>query len=154
MTLLEMTNRVAAAAPFYIRDDTPAQLLLEAIDRLEDCENTPRSDVEVEGSAREIVGILGALYDRADQAFSDGNPGPVCPVSFVGQRPRLRGPADPSSTPGGRKRTRPSGDDDDDDDVDDDGSPNAARNKRRKAKKTKAAKPAGTGSRRSTRNNP
>ncbi|KAL6365733.1 hypothetical protein LRP88_01734 [Fusarium phalaenopsidis] len=122
MTLPEMTSRIAAAAPVYIRDDTPAQLLLEAIDRLDGAENTPRVDVEVEGSDRDIMGSLDELYDVADQAVADCNPGPICPISFVGQRPRLRGPADPSSTPGGRKRARPAdGGDGDNNDDDDDG---------------------------------
>ncbi|EEU47131.1 uncharacterized protein NECHADRAFT_77279 [Fusarium vanettenii 77-13-4] len=107
MNLSEMTSHIATTAPVYIRDDTPTQLLLKAINRLDSAENNPRTDIEVEGSDRDIMGGLGELYDVADQAVDDGNPGPTCPVSFVGQGPRLRGLADPLSTPGGRKRARP-----------------------------------------------
>lgn len=141
MNLSEMTSRIAAAAPVYIRDDTPAQLLLEAIDRLDGAENNPRTDVEVEGSDRDIVGGLGELYDVADQAVDDGNPGPTCPVSFVGQGPRLRGPADPSSTPGGRKRARPADGGDNDDEAPD---PSPSRPPKR-ARKTRSQTARGGG---------
>ncbi|EEU39423.1 uncharacterized protein NECHADRAFT_81578 [Fusarium vanettenii 77-13-4] len=103
-------------------------LLLEAIDRLDGAENNPRTDVEVEGSDRDI-------------AVDDGNPGPTCPVSFVGQGPRLRGPADPSSTPGGRKRARPADGGDNDDEAPD---PSPSRPPKR-ARKTRSQTARGGG---------
>ncbi|EEU43690.1 uncharacterized protein NECHADRAFT_82723 [Fusarium vanettenii 77-13-4] len=119
-----------AAANFWKMDleEVWLCLLLEAIDRLDGAENNPRTDVEVEGSDRDI-------------AVDDGNPGPTCPVSFVGQGPRLRGPADPSSTPGGRKRARPADGGDNDDEAPD---PSPSRPPKR-ARKTRSQTARGGG---------
>ncbi|KAJ3540933.1 hypothetical protein NM208_g4833 [Fusarium decemcellulare] len=105
LSLADMTQRVAAAAPAYVRDDGLATLLRDAIKHLDGCENSPRDGVPQEGRDLKIKDSLAFLQDRYDTALDNGHPGPICPVSFVGLPPRRRGPGDHNTAPGGCKRT-------------------------------------------------